>query len=189
MSCTDIEYNFPFGWSELEGIANRGDFDLIQHAKFSGKDLSFFDEKTKKEFIPYVIETSGGIDRTLLAFLADSYREEKVKGRIRVVLGLGKELAPIKAAVLPLLKNRAEIVELAKKITTSLSKKFMAKYDDTAGIGKLYRRQDEIGTLDCITGDVETLSDNQGTVRERESMKQKRIAIEGVEEYLEEKLS
>lgn len=189
LSCTDIEYNFPFGWSELEGIANRGDFDLKQHAKFSAKDLSFFDDKTKERFIPYVIEPSGGVDRTLLAFLVDSYREEQVKGKTRVVLGLNKELAPVKAAVLPLLKNRPEIVELAKKLADSLSRKMAVKYDDTAAIGKLYRRQDEVGTLYCITVDVQSLQDKQVTVRERDSMKQERISLDNVEVYLLEKIN
>ncbi|HDZ76767.1 MAG TPA: glycine--tRNA ligase [Candidatus Omnitrophica bacterium] len=187
--CTDIEYNFPFGWSELEGIANRGDFDLKQHAEFSGKDLSFFDVKTNQRFLPFVIEPSGGIDRALLAFLVDSYREEQVKGKLRVVLGLDKALSPIKAAVLPLLKNRPEIVELAKKIAKGLSRKIVVRYDDTAAIGKLYRRQDEVGTLYCITVDVDTLTDKQVTIRDRDSMQQERIAIDRVEEYLLSKLN
>jgi glycyl-tRNA synthetase len=175
LACTDIEYNFPFGWSELEGIANRGDFDLRQHAKFSGKDLSFFDDVKREKFIPYIIEPSGGVDRALLAFLVDSYREEEVRGKTRVVLGLSKELAPVKVAVFPLLKNRAEIVEIAKKIAQSLSKKFVTRYDDTASIGKLYRRQDEVGTLYCITVDVQSIDDKKVTVRERDSMNQDRV--------------
>jgi len=123
-ACTDIEYQFPFGWSELEGIANRTDFDLKQHMKLSGQNLEYFDDETKERYVPYVIEPSGGIDRSILAFMVDSYREEKVKDDKRVVLGLNKSLAPIKAAVLPLLRNRPDIVKLAGEITNDLKKSF-----------------------------------------------------------------
>lgn len=186
--CTDIEYNFPFGWSELEGIANRTDFDLKQHAQASGKDLRFFDDATKEKFYPYIIEPSGGVDRSVLAFLVDAYHEEKVKDDLRVVLKLHKILAPVKVAVLPLLKNRTEIVELAKKIAQELKKSFITVYDDTAAIGKLYRRQDEIGTLYCITIDVQSLEDSQVTVRDRDTMLQERITIERLNEFLADKL-
>ena len=186
-ACTDIEYKFPFGWSELEGIANRTDFDLKQHMQISGKDLQYFDEEAKDRYIPYVIEPSGGIDRSILAFLADSYREEEVRKEKRVVLALHKDLAPIKAAVLPLLRNRPEIVSLAKKITEELRSDFKAMYDDTASIGRLYRRQDEIGTPYCITVDVDSLSDKKVTVRDRDSMEQERIAVNKVREYLIDK--
>ena len=186
-ACTDIEYKFPFGWSELEGIANRTDFDLKQHMRLSGKDLQYFEEESKEKYIPYVIEPSGGIDRSILAFLADSYREEEVKGEKRVSLALHKSLAPIKAAILPLLKNRPEIVELAKSIREDLRKHFKVMYDDTASIGRLYRRQDEIGTPYCITVDVDSLSDKKVTVRDRDSMKQDRIAVSKVNEYLTDK--
>jgi len=187
-ACTDIEYNFPFGWSELEGIANRTDFDLKQHSRLSGKDLQYFDDETKERYIPYVIEPSGGIDRSILAFLADSYKEEEVKGEKRVFLAIHKSLAPIKAAVLPLLRNRPEIVKLAKEIAGGLRSSFKAMYDDTASIGRLYRRQDETGTPYCVTVDVDSLSDRKVTVRERDSMKQERIGVERVKEYLVEKL-
>ncbi len=186
-ACTDIEYLFPFGWSELEGIANRRDFDLRQHAEHSGKDLTYLDPATKERFLPYVIEPSGGVDRAALAFLVDAYREEEVKGSKRVVLGLHPELAPIKAAVLPLLRNRPEIVEMSRKIYTGLRKKIVVKYDDTGAIGKLYRRQDEIGTLYCVTVDVQSLEDNQVTVRERDTMRQDRINVERLNEYLTDK--
>jgi len=186
-ACTDIEYKFPFGWSELEGIANRTDFDLKQHMRLSGKDLQYFEEESKEKYIPYVIEPSGGIDRSILAFLADSYREEEVKGEKRVSLALHKSLAPIKAAILPLLRNRPEIVELAKSIREDLRKHFKVMYDDTASIGRLYRRQDEIGTPYCITVDVDSLSDKKVTVRDRDSMKQDRIAASKVKEYLTDK--
>ena len=192
-ACADIEYKFPFGWSELEGIANRTDFDLKQHSEFSGKDLSYFDEEKKLRITPYIIEPSGGIDRTLLAFLVDAYREEEVRGRKRVVLGLDKSLSPIKVAVLPLLKNRPEIVKLAKNITQDLQKSLSAggkkvTYDDTAAIGRLYRRQDEIGTVFCVTVDVDSLADKKVTVRDRDSMKQERISFDSLETYLIEKL-
>ncbi|MCM8795494.1 MAG: glycine--tRNA ligase [Candidatus Omnitrophica bacterium] len=188
VACTDIEYHFPFGWAELEGIANRADFDLKQHAQFSGKDLRYFDEVKKERFYPYIIEPSGGVDRSVLAFLVNAYHEEKVKDDIRVVLKLHKDLAPIKVAVLPLLKNRPEIVELARKIARDLKKNFVSTYDDTAAIGKLYRRQDEIGTLYCVTVDVESLEDKKVTLRDRDTMQQDRISINQLREYLTDKL-
>jgi len=182
-ACTDIEYLFPMGWSELEGIANRTDFDLRQHSQVSGKDLSYFDEEQKKKYIPYCIEPSGGIDRAVLAFLVDSYREEVVRGEKRAVLGLHKSISPIKVAVLPLLKKRGEIVETAKGITRDLSRLFKVKYDDTASIGRLYRRQDEIGTPYCVTVDVDSLSDKKVTIRDRDTMKQDRISVDKIEKY------
>jgi len=188
-ACTDIEYNFPFGWSELEGIANRADFDLKQHAQYSGKDLQYFDDALKEKFYPYIIEPSGGVDRAVLAFLADSYHEEKVKDDMRVVLALHKDLAPVKVAVLPLLRNRPEIVALAKKIAQDLKQSMVAVYDDTGAIGKLYRRQDEVGTLFCVTVDVQSLEDKQATVRERDTMKQERIGVARLKEYLTDKLN
>jgi len=186
--CTDVEYNFPFGWSELEGIANRTDFDLKQHSRLSGKDLQYFDEETKEKYLPYVIEPSGGVDRSILAFLTDAYTEEEVKGEKRVSLKLHRKLAPIKAAVLPLLRNRPDIVSLARSITAELKKDMKAMYDDTASIGRLYRRQDEIGTPYCITVDVDSLSDHKVTVRDRDSMKQERIAVDKVKDYVVEQL-
>lgn len=189
VACTDIEYNFPFGWSELEGIANRADFDLKQHTQFSGKDLQYQDAATNKKFFPYIIEPSGGIDRATLAFLVDSYHEEEVEGATRVVLRFAKELAPIQVAVLPLLKKKPEIVKLAKKIKADLQKDFVAVYDDTASIGKLYRRQDEVGTFYCVTVDVQSLDDKQVTVRDRDTMRQDRVAIGTLKTYLSEKFS
>jgi glycyl-tRNA synthetase len=187
-ACMDIEYNFPFGWSELEGIANRSDYDLKQHAQYSSKDLQYFDDAAKERFYPYIIEPSGGVDRAVLAFLIDAYHEEKVKDETRVVLKLDKELVPIKAAILPLLRNRPEIVELAKNIAQGLKKSIVTVYDDTGSIGKLYRRQDEVGTLYCITIDVQTLEDKQVTVRDRDTMLQERISIDKLKEYLLNKL-
>jgi len=188
-ACVDVEYNFPFGWSELEGIANRSDFDLKQHSQYSGKELQYFDDQKKEKFYPYIIEPSGGVDRAVLAFLIDAYEEEKVKEGSRVVMKFSKELAPVKAAVLPLLKNRPEIAGLAREISLDLKKSFPAVYDDTGSIGKLYRRQDEIGTLYCVTVDVQTLEDKKVTVRSRDTMLQERIDIAGLKKYLTEKLT
>ncbi|MCM8792146.1 MAG: glycine--tRNA ligase [Candidatus Omnitrophica bacterium] len=182
-ACTDIEYNFPFGWQELEGIANRTDFDLRKHSEMSNKDMRLFDEISKEKFYPYIIEPSGGVDRSVLAFLIDAYYEEKVKDDIRVVLRLHPSLSPIKIAVLPLLKNRAELVEIAKKITWDLKKKFFTVYDDTAAIGKLYRRQDEIGTPFCVTVDVQSLEDKKVTVRDRDTMEQRRVGMDKLKDY------
>jgi len=196
-ACVDIEYKFPFvtrganydgTWSELEGVANRTDFDLKQHSKISAKELQYYDDATKEKFYPYIIEPSGGVDRTVLAFLVDAYHEEKVKDDIRVVLKLHKDLAPTKVAVLPLLRNRPEIVELAKKIAQDLKKSFITVYDDTGAIGKLYRRQDEVGTLFCVTVDVQSLEDKQVTVRDRDTMLQERVGIDRLKDYLSKKL-
>jgi glycyl-tRNA synthetase len=197
-SCTDIEYNFPFytggdkdksgAWSELEGIANRTDFDLRQHSEFSGKELKYFDDKTNERYFPYIIEPSGGVDRATLAFLVDAYNEEEVKGETRVFLKFHKDIAPTKVAVFPLLKNRPQLVETAKNISSELKKKFICVYDDTAAIGKLYRRQDEVGTLFCVTVDVQSLEDKKVTVRARDTMVQDRVDIEQLENYLTQKL-
>jgi len=188
ISCVDVEYRFPMGWSELEGIANRTDYDLKQHIKFSGKDLSVFDEKEQTRYVPYVIEPSAGVDRSALAFLVDSYRQETVRGQKRVILALHPLLAPIKAAVLPLLRNRPEIVAMAKQLAAEMRTHFYTTYDETAAIGRLYRRQDEIGTPFCITVDVQSLDDHQVTIRERDSMEQIRLPIEKVRTHIEEQL-
>ncbi len=189
---TDIEYSFPFMSepAELEGIANRADFDLTQHSKFSGQKLSYFDPQTNEHITPYVIEPSAGADRATLAFLVDAYHEEEVKpGDMRTVLKFHPDLAPIKVAVLPLAKNKPLIVEAAQKIRADLSKKTVAVYDDTAGIGKLYRRQDEIGTPFCITVDFDTIEKDQCvTVRDRDTMQQERVSLDQVRTYILEKL-
>lgn len=187
--CTDVEYRFPFGWAELEGIANRADYDLKQHAQFSGKDLQYIDAANQRKFYPHVIEPSGGVDRSLLAFLVDAYDEEEVEGKTRVVLRLSKKLAPVKVAVLPLLKNNPGLVALAKNIKADLQKSFVTAYNDTAAIGKLYRRQDEVGTVYCVTVDVDSLSDHKVTVRDRDTMAQERISTSGLKNYLTEKLA
>ncbi|MBD3426292.1 MAG: glycine--tRNA ligase [Candidatus Omnitrophica bacterium] len=185
--CHDIEYSFPMGWSELEGIANRTDFDLKQHSKISGKELTYYDTAADERFTPYVIEPSGGVDRAVLAFMVDAYRQETVKGRKRVYLALDRRLSPIKAAVLPLLKNKPEIVEMAQKIREDIKGDYRVVYDDTAAIGRLYRRQDEIGTPYCVTVDVDSLEDGKVTVRERDSMEQERIGADRLKEYFSEK--
>jgi glycyl-tRNA synthetase len=185
--CVDIEYLFPMGWSELEGIANRMDYDLKQHSQFSGKTLDYFDEETKERVVPYVIEPSAGADRSALAFLIDAYHQEEVRGEKRVVLKFHPELAPIKIAVLPLLKKNNQIVDAAKSICADLRKRWYAVYDDTASIGRLYRRQDEIGTPFCVTVDVQTVGDGKSaadekvTIRDRDSMEQIRVPISAVE--------
>ncbi|HVF85097.1 MAG TPA: glycine--tRNA ligase [Abditibacteriaceae bacterium] len=190
---TDIEYQFPFMEkpAELEGIANRADFDLTQHSKFSGQKLSYFDPQTNEHITPYVIEPSAGADRGTLAFLVDAYHEEEVKpGDMRTVLKFHPDLAPIKVAVLPLLKKRDDIVEVCQNLTRDLKKKTVATYDDTAGIGKLYRRQDEIGTPFCITVDVDTVEKDQSvTVRDRDTMLQERVHLDQVKQYVLDKLA
>jgi glycyl-tRNA synthetase len=184
----DIEYLFPFGWAELEGISNRTDFDLRQHSAQSGRELNYFDEETNTHLVPYIIEPSGGIDRAALAFLVDAYDEERVLKRKRVVLRFHPELAPVKAAVFPLLRNRPELVALAKDIASQLRMHMMTVYDDTASIGRLYRRQDEIGTPFCITVDMESPDDHAVTVRDRDSMEQTRVPIPEVKDTLLERL-
>ena len=186
--CYDVEYLFPMGWSELEGIANRGSYDLKQHSKFSGKDLSVFDEETKERFVPYVIEPSAGVDRSVLAFLLDSYHEEVVEKEKRVVLRLHPALAPIKVAVLPLSRNE-KLVPLATEVHASIRGCFMTQYDDSQSIGRRYRRQDEIGTPYCVTIDFQSLEDKQVTIRDRDSLHQIRIPIDTLRATLLAKLA
>jgi glycyl-tRNA synthetase len=188
----DIEYLFPMGWSELEGVANRTDFDLKQHAQFSGKALEYFDEESKQKIVPYVIEPSAGADRATLAFLVDAYQEEQVRSEKRVVLKFHPELAPIKIAVLPLLKKNDLIVETAKKLMLDLRKRWHTVYDDTASIGRLYRRQDEVGTPFCVTIDVQTVGDSKAaadekvTIRDRNTMQQIRVPLANVDVVMSE---
>jgi glycyl-tRNA synthetase len=184
----DVEYLFPFGWKELEGIHNRGDWDLGRHQEASGENLEYFDQATEERYVPWIIETSAGGDRAAFTFLIDAYREEEVRGEKRVVLGLHPDLAPYKVAVLPLLKKRPEIVELCHRIKEDLKRHTMAVYDDTAAIGKLYRRQDEIGTPWCVTVDVDSLEDGQVTVRDRDAMTQERISADQVTRYVKDRL-
>ena len=186
--CYDVEYLFPIGWSELEGIANRTDFDLKQHAQHSGKDLSYFDEETKERIIPYVIEPSAGVDRSVLAFLADAYDEEPDKDETRVVLRLHPDLAPVKVAVLPLSRNE-KLAPLSREVYGSLRRSWMVQYDDAQSIGRRYRRQDEIGTPFCVTIDFQSLEDRQATIRERDRMRQIRVPIEALKSTLDAKLA
>ncbi len=188
--CVDIEYLFPMGWSELEGIANRTDYDLRRHSEFSGRSLDYFDEESKQKIVPYVIEPSAGADRSALAFLIDAYHEEEVRKERRVVLRFHPELAPIKIAVLPLLKKNHQIVQTARRICEDLRRRWVSVYDDTAAIGRLYRRQDEVGTPFCVTVDVQTVGDGKGpgdekvTIRDRNTMQQVRVAISRLEETM-----
>ncbi len=182
---SDIEYLFPFGWGELWGIADRTDFDLKQHQKFSGKTVDYFDPETNERYIPYVIEPSLGADRVALAFLCDAYTEEEIEGEKRTVMKLHPALAPFKACVLPLSKK---LSEKAKEVKKELSKCFMVDYDEAGSIGKRYRRQDEIGTPICITYDFESEEDGCVTVRDRDTMKQERIKIESLKDYISKKI-
>lgn len=185
---TDIEYHFPFGWGEIEGIHNRTNFDLGKHEEFSGKSMKYFDDETKDKFVPFIIETSAGASRSFMAFLVDSYREEMVNNEQRIVLGLHPKLAPIKAAILPLV-NKDGMPELARNIEKELRKSLKVFYDDKGAVGRRYRRQDEIGTPYSITVDTQTLSDNTVTVRERDSMVQERVEVSNLLSYLLLKLN
>jgi len=171
----DIEYKYPFGFKELEGIHNRGDYDLSQHMKASGVDLSYTDPATGDKYTPNIIETSAGVGRTFLAVLCDAYCEEEINKEKRVVLKLKKSLSPIKVAVFPLVKNKPELSKKAHAIFSDLKSQFMCEFDDNGNIGKRYRRQDEIGTPYCVTIDYDTLENDTVTVRNRDTMKQERI--------------
>ena len=187
-ACSDIEYLFPMGWSELEGIANRADFDLRQHTKASGKSLSYFDEEAKEHIVPFVIEPSGGVDRATLAFIVDAYREEEVKGETRVLLKLHKDLAPVNVAVLPLSRNQ-KLAPLAREVLDTVRPHFRTQFDDAQSIGRRYRRQDEIGTPLCVTIDFDSLDDHQVTIRDRDTMSQVRVDIDNLVDTLNEKLN
>jgi glycyl-tRNA synthetase len=182
----DIEFHFPFGWQEIEGIHDRGDFDLARHSEFSGKDLAVTDPETKERYLPVVIETSVGIDRTCLALLCRAFEEEVLAGgETRTVLRLHPRLAPIKVAVLPLSKKLAEP---ARRLASALRRRWSVFYDDAGNIGRRYRRQDEAGTPFCVTVDFDSEADGKATVRERDSMQQERIPIEAVAAYLADRL-
>ena len=217
MAATDVEYQFPFGWSELEGIANRKDFDLQTHEKHSGRDMKFFDESSKEKFWPYVIEPAAGVDRAMLAFIVDGYEEKCQISNVKnqnngvpaaqsdhqspitnhqlqsdrsdgeVVLRLHPRLAPIKAAIFPLVKKE-KLPEIAREIYQTLSKHYMVQYDESGSVGRRYRRQDEIGTPWCITVDFDSLKDKTVTIRDRDSMEQERIKISEIKKYLDDKL-
>ncbi len=184
----DLEYDFPWGWDELEGIANRTDFDLKQHAEHSGQDLRYFDQETNERFFPHVIEPAAGATRTTFAFLIDGYDEESLDNdETRTVLRLHPRLAPFKLAVLPLSK-KPELVEPATKLAADLRRRWMLELDVTQSIGKRYRRQDEIGTPYCVTYDFDSIEDNAVTVRDRDSMTQERVSIDRLPDYLAERL-
>ncbi len=186
--CVDVEYKFPIGWSEIEGIANRGNFDLTQHSKFSGKALDYFDEEKNERYVPFVIEPSSGVDRTLLAVLVDAYDEEPADKEVRVVLHIKPELAPVQVAILPLSRNE-KLLPMSKQISAIVRPHFMTQYDDAQSIGRRYRRQDEIGTPYCVTIDFQSLEDNQVTIRDRDSMQQIRIPVEELLDTLKSKFS
>ena len=187
-ACVDVEYNFPIGWSELEGIANRTDFDLRKHSEHSGKDLRFFDETEKERYFPYVIEPAAGADRATLAFLVDAYDEDEADGEARAVLRLHPALAPVKVAVFPLMRKQGQ-PELAHEIADRLRAHFTVQYDQAGSIGRRYRRQDEIGTPYGVTIDHQTSEDETVTLRDRDSMEQTRIKIDALESELRERLS
>ncbi len=185
----DIEYQAEGDWKEMEGIHHRGDWDVRRHGEYSKEDMSYFDEETKEKYLPYIIETSGGVDRATLFFLMSAYEEEKTPlGEERIVLRLHPKLAPYKAAVFPLLANKPQLIELAKKIYDSLKKDFMIAWDDRGNIGKRYRAQDEAGTPYCLTVDFESLDQGDVTVRDRDTMKQERVKIEDLKSYIGRKL-
>ncbi|HEX4796619.1 MAG TPA: glycine--tRNA ligase [Humisphaera sp.] len=184
---SDVEYKFPWGWGELEGIAHRGDYDLKQHMQHSGKDLSYYDDETKERFVPHVIEPSAGATRSVLAFLCEAYAEEQVEGEMRTVMRLHPRLAPVKAAIFPLVKKDG-MPEKSMALYTELKRHYNVFYDEKGAVGRRYRRQDEAGTPFCITIDGQTNEDQTVTLRERDSMKQERVALDKVKGYLFEKL-
>jgi glycyl-tRNA synthetase len=184
----DVEYLFPMDWSELEGIANRGNFDLTQHSEFSGQKLEYFDPQSKERYVPHVIEPAAGADRATLAFLVDAYDEEEVDGEQRTVLKLHPRLAPVKVAVLPLVRKDGQ-PEVAHEIHAALRGRMQTEYDEGGSIGKRYRRQDEIGTPYCVTVDHQTLEDRTVTVRDRDSLAQERVAIEALVDVLAARLA
>ena len=183
----DVEFLFPWGWDELEGIANRGDFDLTAHATRSGEKLDYFDPVTNSRYTPHVIEPAAGATRTMMAFLMAAYDEEEVRGETRTVLRLHPRLAPYKVAVLPLSK-KPELTGPAQEILATLQQQFMCDYDETQNIGKRYRRQDELGTPLCVTFDFESVDDGAVTVRDRDSMEQERVPVDGLVDVVRARL-
>ena len=184
----DIEYKYPWGFDELEGVHDRNNYDLIQQGKFSGKKLDYQDEETNKRFVPHIIECSGGVGRTFFASLLDAYHEEKDKNGIRVFLSLDPRLSPYKIAIFPLLANKPELVKKARSAYKNLSADLVVAWDDIGNIGKRYRRQDEIGTPWCVTVDYQTLKDDTVTIRERDTMKQKRLKVDKLKDYFQNRL-
>ncbi|HUR30846.1 MAG TPA: His/Gly/Thr/Pro-type tRNA ligase C-terminal domain-containing protein, partial [Saprospiraceae bacterium] len=190
----DIQFNFPIGFKELEGIHSRTDFDLSSHQQLSGKKLQYFDPETNESYVPYVVETSIGLDRMFLAMLTTAYGEENVpdadgKDSTRIVLKFHPALAPVKCAILPLLKNNDELTGMARKIFDDLKFGFMCQYDEKDAIGRRYRRQDAIGTPFCVTVDHQSLEDQTVTIRERDTLKQDRVNVSKIREIVEERIS
>ena len=189
-ACIDIEYRFPWGWGELEGIANRGDYDLRQHQETSGQDLTYFDETAEgdnRRYLPYVIEPSGGVDRATLAFWLDAYDEEPDGDAVRVVSHIHRDIAPVQVAALPLSRND-KLLPTARRIYGLLRKHFRSQYDDSQAIGRRYRRQDEIGTPYCVTIDFDTIDDDQVTIRDRDTMHQARVPVSELVAILNDKI-
>src|SRR5713101_6349962 len=184
----DVEYEFPFGWSELEGIAARGDYDLTAHQQASGRDMSYFDDLIRERYVPHVVEPSAGVDRTLLTLMIDAYHEEEVRGERRVVLKFHHFVAPIQVAVLPL-SRKEPLTQLAQQVEHQLRPHFRTEYDDTQSIGKRYRRQDEIGTPFAVTIDFETVNDKAATIRSRDEMTQVRVPLEELVPALRDRLA
>lgn len=184
----DIYYKFSFGFQEIEGLANRTDYDLKKHSEFSGKDLRYFDPDSKEKYFPYVIEPSCGVERVIFAFLFDAFDVDSLNGSERIVLRLNPKIAPIKVAVFPLLSNKKELVEMAKQIYEELRTKFVTVYDESGSIGRRYRRQDEIGTPFCLTVDFDSLKNKDVTIRYRDSGFQERVPVKELEEFLKEKI-
>jgi glycyl-tRNA synthetase len=192
----DIQYKFPFGWKEIEGVHNRGDWDLSNHSRHSGEDLRYFDPETKERYFPFVIETSVGVERLVLALLVEAYEEipggrtktTKPTKEVEVLLKLNKKIAPVKVAVLPLVKNKPALVEKAKEVYRMLKPHFVCQYDEVGSIGRRYRRQDEIGTVYCLTIDFESLKQDDLTIRDRDTMNQERVKIKDLIKVLKEKL-
>jgi len=187
--CQDVEYEFPFGWSELEGIADRGTYDLDQHVGFSGKDIRYLDPITHERYVPVVIESSGGVDRTVLTLLADAYDEDEVEGEQRMLLRFAPHIAPIKTAVFPLVK-REGMPDTARRIVDELRRQaWNVFYDEGGSIGRRYRRMDEVGTPFCVTVDGQTAVDQTVTVRDRDSLVQERVSTDTLTGYLAERLN
>lgn len=185
----DIEYKFPWGFDELEGLHSRGNYDLTQHSKSSGKDLSYRDPQTNEQYIPHIVEASVGVGRTMLAVLTDAYTEEETgEGQSRVVMKFPKKLAPVKVAIFPLLKNKPELVAKAREIYDMLKKDYVCEFDDNGNIGKRYRRQDEIGTPYCVTIDFDSLEQDDVTIRDRDTMEQTRLPLSSLKSFLSESL-
>ena len=182
----DIEYEFPFGWKELEGVHARGNYDLTQHSQHSGQDLSYMDPQTNEKYLPHIVESSDGVGRTMLMVLSDAYTVEKTDGGERTVMKFSPKLAPVKAAVFPLMRNKPELVAKAREVYDMLKPHMMTEFDDNGNVGKRYRRQDEIGTPYCVTIDFDTLETGKVTVRDRDTMEQQPVAITELKAWLQQ---